>query len=704
MPDITATYDINIAKVQEAFAQVETMGKRAAAAVNGAGGSGAFRAQRAGAQKAAESFAVVRKEADAAGAAAIRAGGSVSTFGARVRRAGTAAAAISGIIVALVALNRRFPVIGEVASKSFQVIKTAATQAMVTTGKFAITLNNLKGAATAAVGIYTLAKAFRSLRGSAAGVESIKVPKMPAGAVAGLSLGALVGGSALGTMAGNLGADAFRAVKDGISRAVASAATAEQTQISFEVLTGGFDQAKQLLGEIRQLAKDTPLSFGDLSGAGRQLAAFKEPLEQLPDTLRRIGDVSSGIQAPIGEIAEIYGKARVQGTLFAEDINQLTGRGIDVISEFARQLGVGTDQVKKLGSEGKITFPMLEEAFRSMTGEGGAFSGMMERQSKTLAGLWSTLKDNVAMAFTAMGSPINDALKPILERAIEMAERLPDLFAGIGEKLQYAINFVRAFFTELSAGEMLTAIGQALEVAFLKAIDVLAKGLQAIYAASQDAGFMAGLGEKLRAMGVILQTSLMGALQAVFQALSRVKGLGFLEGAADGLGVARQEAKLAEAERRRRLREEGGAEPERDLLASFEKKFEEAGGVFGPEIKAAVARLEKSLGAVYERTNASMAEQTRRGEEGGGAARGAGEMITGAGAAMGAAGAFQQAKNLIAGKTVNELVAQEAAKTNDQLGKLASGQDRVRTAVERVEKAITGAKRQPIELEVVPTF
>jgi len=702
MPDINATYDINIAKVQAAFATVETMGKRAAAAVNGAGASGAFRAQRAGAQKAAQTFAVVKKEADAAGAAANRAGGAVNGFGAKVRRAGTAAAAISAIIVALVALNRRFPAIGQVASKSFAVIKQTAQQAMITTGKFAVTLNNLKAAAGAAVGIYTLAKAFRTLRGSAAGTENIKVPKVPTGG-GGMGMGAKAGiaGLALGGVA--LAAMAFDGVKDGITRAISSAANAEQVQISFEVLTGGFDNAKKILGEIRQLAKDTPLSFGDLSGAGRQLAAFKEPLDQLPDTLRRIGDISSGIQAPIGEIAEIYGKARVQGTLFAEDINQLTGRGIDVISEFASQLGVGTDQVKKLGSEGKITFPMLEAAFAAMTDEGGSFAGMMERQSKTLAGLWSTLKDNVAMAFTAMGSPINDALKPILERAIEMAERLPDLFAGMGEGIRTAINFLHAFFTQLSAGEMLTAVGLALEVAFLKAIDVLAKGLQAIYAASQDAGFMSGLGEKLRAMGMILQNALMTALQKVFEALSKVKGLGFLSGAADGLGVAKQESKLAEAERRKRMREQGGPEPERDLLQSFKQKFEEAGGVFGPEIEKAVGRLGKVLGPVFEEQARLFAEQGGQGEDGAGGGRAPGETITGAGTAMAAAGAFQQAKNLIAGKTVNELVAQEAAKTNSQLGKLASGQDRLTTAVGKVERAIRDKKAE-VEVELVPKF
>ena len=37
--------------------------------------------------------------------------------------------------------------------------------------------------------------------------------------------------------------------------------------------------------------------------------------------IRDSGDVASGLGIPLGELSEIYGKARVQGTLFAEDLN-----------------------------------------------------------------------------------------------------------------------------------------------------------------------------------------------------------------------------------------------------------------------------------------------------------------------------------------------------------------------------------------------
>ena len=168
----------------------------------------------------------------------------------------------------------------------------------------------------------------------------------------------------------------------------------EQQTVAFKVLLGSEEKAVKLLKELTEFSSVTPLSLEDLTGAARQLLAFGEPEEKLLTTLRRVGDVASGVGAGIKEIAELYGKMRVQGQLMAEDINQLTGRGINVITEFANQLGVSERQVKKLGSTGKLHFSNLERAFENLTREGGKFGGLLEDQSQTLTGLLSSLSDN----------------------------------------------------------------------------------------------------------------------------------------------------------------------------------------------------------------------------------------------------------------------------------------------------------------------
>lgn len=274
--------------------------------------------------------------------------------------------------------------------------------------------------------------------------------------------------SAFTGLAAKIGA-AFTAYKAleagfaGIKHAFSVASEMETTQTAFKTMLGSQEAMVETLGKIKALAMETPFEFPELAQAGRMLLAFGETAKDIPDTLRRIGDVSSAVAAPINEIAEIYGKARTQGQLFAEDINQLTGRGIPIIREFAKVLGVPQEQVKKLAEQGKITFPLLDQAFRNLTSEGGQFFGMMAQQAKTSAGLWSTLKDGVNELFLALGTPLNDAIKPVLSDAIALADQLKPSIADLGQHMGTALSAVRTFVAEARDGSGLAiAMGKAL--------------------------------------------------------------------------------------------------------------------------------------------------------------------------------------------------------------------------------------------------
>lgn len=204
-------------------------------------------------------------------------------------------------------------------------------------------------------------------------------------------------------------------------KSIALAAGFEQTEVAFATMLGSADKAKNLMKDLFEFSAKTPFQFAEVSAAAKSLMAFGVSAEDVKDTLRRLGDVAAGINAPVGEIAEIYGKAKVQGRLFAEDINQLTGRGIPIIQELAKVLGVTEGEVKAMVEAGKVGFPELEKAFQGMTDKGGKFAGMMEAQSQTLAGLWSSLKDNVELALAGIGKSLveNLDLKEVLAVATE---------------------------------------------------------------------------------------------------------------------------------------------------------------------------------------------------------------------------------------------------------------------------------------------
>ncbi len=218
------------------------------------------------------------------------------------------------------------------------------------------------------------------------------------------------------------------------------AGSAETTSVAFRVLIGNAEKSEEVLGRLRALAADTPFEFPELADAARKLAAFGEAADDIPETLRRVGDIASATGSGISELSELYGKARVQGTLFAEDINQLTGRGIPIIQEFARILGVSTSEVKDLASQGQIAFPLLEQAFRNMTDSGGQFSGMMGELSKTFDTKVGALGESFNALLSAMGEGINKGLKPVLDELTETLSGQQSAASEIGDKIGYGIE------------------------------------------------------------------------------------------------------------------------------------------------------------------------------------------------------------------------------------------------------------------------
>jgi tape measure domain-containing protein len=147
--------------------------------------------------------------------------------------------------------------------------------------------------------------------------------------------------------------------------------------------------------------------------------------------MKMVGDVSAAVGKDFNELSTIYGKARTAGTLYAEDINQLTEAGIPIIEELSKVMGVQADEVKKLGSQGKLHFSDLEKAFANMTGEGGRFNGMMDKMSTSTAGLLSTIEGKLQDELRAIGLAMLPTIKTIAEGFEPAFKSLKEAFVAI---------------------------------------------------------------------------------------------------------------------------------------------------------------------------------------------------------------------------------------------------------------------------------
>lgn len=190
----------------------------------------------------------------------------------------------------------------------------------------------------------------------------------------------------------------------------------EQTRTTYEVLMGGNKQAANgLISELQKFADITPFATDEVLQGGRALLAAKVPASELIKTMQTMGDVASLAQIPFNEFASIMGKMKTGEFAQNEDLNQLAERGVPIFDELGKMLGKNTLQVKEMASKNQISYAQVQEAMGNMSKEGGIAFGMMDKQSKTVAGRISTLTSTLAN----MGTGIGEAMLPALGTMVD---------------------------------------------------------------------------------------------------------------------------------------------------------------------------------------------------------------------------------------------------------------------------------------------
>lgn len=256
-----------------------------------------------------------------------------------------------------------------------------------------------------------------------------------------------VGLAATGAAVAVLG---FATKLTGIIRESSEAASnMQQLNTVFGVLLQSQSKGSALLEEVTQFAAATPMKVPELANATRVLLAYGESSTTVMSTLRRLGDIAAGTGQRIDEIATLIGKARQAGRLYGDDLNRLNDRGIPLTATLAKNFGITSMEVRKLVEQGRVGFSALEDAINEVTNEGGLFYGMLEKQSKNYGGVMSTLEDNITLAKKAFGAPINNALTPILQDAIEMLKEMKPQFTELGEAMSPVVASLVTAFKDL---------------------------------------------------------------------------------------------------------------------------------------------------------------------------------------------------------------------------------------------------------------
>ena len=225
----------------------------------------------------------------------------------------------------------------------------------------------------------------------------------------------------------------------------------EQWTISFEVMLGSAEAAKIMMEDLATFAAKTPFELPGVITSAKQLLAMGIESQKVIPTLKSLGDVSAGLSIDVGRLAYNYGQVRSQTKLTGVEMKDFVRMGVPLYDELAKVMNVTVGEVKDLVSAGKVGFPQVEAAFKSMSDEGGAFANMMERQMETFTGIVSNVSDEFFQLSAEMGKYLLPAAKQVGLALLKVMEWLKGL-APTTKLLILAIGGLVGGFAALMTG------------------------------------------------------------------------------------------------------------------------------------------------------------------------------------------------------------------------------------------------------------
>lgn len=289
-------------------------------------------------------------------------------------------------------------------------------------------------------------------------------------------------------------------------KAVEAAGKLQNVQTAFTNMLGSAQKAAAFTKELQGFAAATPFEFNQVTSAAQKFLAFGFTAEQVIPTLTAVGDAAAGVGLGadgIDRVTLALGQMAAKSRIQSDEMLQLTEAGIPAWQMLADKIGKSVPEVMDMVSKGAVDAATGINAL--VEGMNQKFGGMMEQQSHTIQGTWSTLMDgidqtaaqvglrlaenfNVTGIFESLGNTMNDFAQTVQTSGIAEAFRtaIPTEFQiaiiGIGTALVgVAIPAIALGATALIG--FLAPLGAAISAAapFIAAAVAIATGLYALW-------------------------------------------------------------------------------------------------------------------------------------------------------------------------------------------------------------------------------
>lgn len=214
-----------------------------------------------------------------------------------------------------------------------------------------------------------------------------------------------------------------------------------------------FEQNRELIDEnINYAVSGTAYSYDAAANAMAQLMASnvdfhernEEGVTSMEKALRGISGLAAMTNSDYSEIARIFTKVAGNGRLMTEELNQISGRGVNAAAALAEQLGVTEAEVRDMTTKGKIDFETFAHAMDDAFGEHakkanetftGALSNVKAALSRTGQGFGQSIQHWGRDILNAIRPNINKFNKEYLQPLVDEFDSVMSRIANIAKSV-----------------------------------------------------------------------------------------------------------------------------------------------------------------------------------------------------------------------------------------------------------------------------
>ena len=216
--------------------------------------------------------------------------------------------------------------------------------------------------------------------------------------------------------------------KDFASAGISFNASIEQYQTSFEVMTGSAEKAAQITQQLKQIAANTPFELPQLADTTQLLMNYGFTADDAMKKMQMLGDISQGSADKMTRIATAYGQMSSAGKVSLEDVKQMIEAGFNPLQEISKSTGESMASLYDRISDGSLSVDEITASMERSTSAGGKYFQSMDKQSQTLNGKISTLKDTfnefAGKAMQGLSDVLSNTVIPALTGVLSHSDEI----------------------------------------------------------------------------------------------------------------------------------------------------------------------------------------------------------------------------------------------------------------------------------------